>query len=445
MKKIALILAIVSIFSLRNLAYAAFNSGSTGADGPFNPAANIEVVLPPDGVLNYTTVDIPAGVIVTFKKNTANTPVYMLATGDVKIYGTIDVSATGASATAPGKGGPGGFDGGFGGGNNVGGGKGLGPGGGYPGLYAGGRGGGGGFGTQGHYTSGAQHGMGGPVYGNAVLQPLIGGSGGGGGGGTSTGSAGHGGGGGGAILIASSTSIDIFGTIKADGGKGRDGSGHGSGGSGGAIKLVTNTLSGNGTIQAKNGTSDYYGYDGGIGRIRLEVSTNNFSNPTDPAYSFGAPSSVFPPSPPSLSIDSIAGVTVPPNPTGAYNQPDMMLDSMTANPVTVVVSAANIPVNTTVAVKVIPQYGDNTYDSQDSILTGTDQSSTASADVTLSTSYSNIVTAEATFIILQAMYWNGEEIDRVKVATQMGGKSDTVYITKSGKEIPADLLAGVYH
>ena len=46
----------------------AYNSGSTGADGAFNPVVDTEVVLPPDGIFNYTTVTIPAGVTVTFKR-----------------------------------------------------------------------------------------------------------------------------------------------------------------------------------------------------------------------------------------------------------------------------------------------------------------------------------------------------------------------------------------
>src|SRR2546428_12637891 len=62
-----------------------FSSGSTGADGALAPTGNTTVPLPPDGVLNFTTVNIPAGVTVTFAKNAANTPVTMLATGDVTI------------------------------------------------------------------------------------------------------------------------------------------------------------------------------------------------------------------------------------------------------------------------------------------------------------------------------------------------------------------------
>ena len=41
-------------------AQAQFSSGSTGADGALNPTVNTEVVLPPSGILNYSTVNIPA-------------------------------------------------------------------------------------------------------------------------------------------------------------------------------------------------------------------------------------------------------------------------------------------------------------------------------------------------------------------------------------------------
>lgn len=52
-----------------------FNSGSTGSLGAFAPTINTTIALPPDGVLNYTTVNIPSGVTVTFTPNAANTPV----------------------------------------------------------------------------------------------------------------------------------------------------------------------------------------------------------------------------------------------------------------------------------------------------------------------------------------------------------------------------------
>jgi len=143
-------LAMLGVFGLAALAGApahaqTFESGSTGADGPFSPTANVTVTLPPNGVFNYTTVTIPSGVTVRYTPNTANTPVTILASGNVTIAGTIDVSGgrggVGSAQTilSPngGRGGPGGFDGGSGANGVVTttGGAGLGPGGGAGGVF----------------------------------------------------------------------------------------------------------------------------------------------------------------------------------------------------------------------------------------------------------------------------------------------------------------------
>ena len=65
-----------------------FNSGSTGADGAFNPSCTpppctVTVTLPPTGVFNLTTINVPANITVKFTKNADNTPVTMLASGNV--------------------------------------------------------------------------------------------------------------------------------------------------------------------------------------------------------------------------------------------------------------------------------------------------------------------------------------------------------------------------
>lgn len=442
MKRLVLFV-LISLLFLTNNAHAAFVSGSTGADGAFNPTANIEVALPANGILNYTTVNIPSGVTVTFKKNAANTPVYMLATGDITIAGTVKLDGastvyTNPVTTTPGAGGPGGYDGGYGGATALPGGKGLGPGGGGGGpssIYV--IAGGGGFGTSGG-TQGANYGVGGPSYGNARIIPLIGGSGGGGQTGSTIAPSYGGGGGGGAILIASSSTITVTGTITANGG---DGYGNAGGGSGGAIRLIANTISGNGTISAKGGDISYL-HKGGEGRIRLEATTNNRTAGTDPVYTYGQPGTVFVANVPSLTITSIAAVNVPASPTGSYAQPDILLPSTTTNPVAVNLSAANIPVSTTVAVSVIPQYGSAA--SVNATLSGTDLASTGSASVNLSTSYSNIIMAQATFTLLTAMFYDDEKIEKVRVAAVMGKESEVVYITESGREIKAaEMMAGL--
>jgi len=438
MKK-SCVLTLFFLLVFVSAAYADFVSGSTGADGAFNPSTNITVQLPSSGVFNYTTVTIPTGVTVTFRKNAANTPVYILATGDVTIAGNIQVDGqsvvySNPVVTTPGTGGPGGYDGGYGGTTTLAGGKGLGPGGGGGGpnsTYS--TGGGGGFGTAGG-SQGANYGAGGATYGSARLIPLIGGSGGGGQAG-STAASGYGGaGGGGAILIASSTNINVTGSITANGGNGY---GYSGGGSGGAIRLIANTITGTGVISAKGGSLSA-NCKGGQGRIRVEAFTNTYTPGTDPAYTFGQPGSVFPANVPALSMTSIAGVTVPANPTGSYATPDLLLPNTTTNPVTVNIAASNIPVGTTVAVTVTPQLGSSS--SVNTTLTGTNSSSTASANVTLSTQYSNVITAQATFTLLASLYYENEKIDKVRVATRLDGESEAVYITESGREIPAALV-----
>ena len=445
MRKTMLVLGILSLLWLWSAtAHADLVSGSTGALGVFNPTANTVVTLPSDGVLNYTTVNIPAGVTITFTKNAANTPVHMLATGDVVIAGTINVNGTNASSNNIGFGGPGGFNGGYGGGTSIAGGNGAGPGGGKVLTSTGGGGGFGSNGTRGYSASSG--GAGGTAYGNPRLLPLIGGSGGGGGAGTTTSSAYSGGGGGGAIVIASNTQISVTGAIYANGGNslGNNYSDPyaGGGGSGGAIKLISNTISGNGTIEAAGGTGSQSWGGGGAGRIRIEAVSNTRTSSTDPPYTYGSPTTVFPANPPSLNITSIGGTNVPASPTGAYNQPDITLPSNTINPITVNVSATNIPLPNDVTITVIPQYSDATATNASAALSGTNSASTASANVNLSTTYANVITAQVTFTVV-AMYYNGEEIDKVRVSATLGGKSETTYITKSGKEVKGELVAAL--
>ena len=169
-----------------------FSSGSTGADGALDLTNGSQTVqVPPSGIFNYTTVNVPAGQTLSFTNNLTNTPVIMLAQGNVTIAGTINLSSPTGSSTP----GPGAF---YGGGPGT---PGWGPGG------------------------GAAQPDGGQWMGPLTLFPNIGGSGGAGGYynagpeyGCNTYAVG-GGGGGGAITIASSTSITISasGAVQASG------------------------------------------------------------------------------------------------------------------------------------------------------------------------------------------------------------------------------------
>jgi hypothetical protein len=479
MKKVIGILTMCLISFLYTVQAEAgpFISGSTGADGPFNPPTTVPagttvngntviVPLPASGIFNFTTIDIATGMTVKFQRNATNTPVYILTTADVNVSGTVDISggdgARGDSGNvgpaAGGKGGPGGFDGGYGGvatnsGSPATPGYGLGPGGGNPCIY----GIGGSFATPAIIYAGCS----GPAntYGNSTLIPLIGGSGGAGGlpynyGTPPFNNGGGGGGGGGAILIASSGNINIAGAIKAIGGNGGNQANYMSGGgSGGAIRLMGNNVTANnptvgGAILFVSGGNggNFAGYTnpgGGSGRIRIEAySSGGIVTDQSSQYnlfpSITTPTIVFLPQIPSLSIVNIAGVPVPASAAGSYGNPDISLPSVTANPVAVQVAATNIPAGTTITVQAVPQ--SDIPSSSTATLSGSTSSSTATASVNISMTYPTIITAQTIFAVQTAMYWEGEKIDKVRVASAMGKQSQAVYITESGKEIPAAKL-----
>lgn len=441
------------ILSLSPLVATAFNSGSTGADGAFSPTVSQEIILPPDGIFNFTDVDIPSGVVITFRRNTTNTPVTILASGDVTVAGEIELSGSRAALAGtagdgnlgddgiPGLGGPGGFDGGRGGAPSTRGGAGLGPGAGNSNDPP--RGGaGGGFGTvggNGRFAGGA-----GPTYGSTTLLPLIGGSGGGGGSGGANFGGSGGGGGAGAILIAASGEVAVTGTIRANGGRGGESNGSGGGaaggsGSGGGIRIVATTISGGGTIEARSaggigGTGGNNGGAGGNGRIRLESENFTYSRSTVPAFTFGAPGEVFVAGIPTLRITSVAGVPAPAEPTG---DADITLATSEPNPVTVEFATTSVPVGNTITLTVTPPDDGPTVAISDA-LSGSQASATASVAVdipegpsVLSATLSFTVTASLGDALRQ--FAEGERVERVMLAAAPGGDSVTTFITASGR------------
>ena len=474
-----------------------FSSGSTGAQGAFPPTGGIapptgtttftisltdgklyyyngswtNVTLPNvpdggfrDGILNFTTINIPSGSAVYISRNASNTPVVLLATGNVTLAGTIDVSGTSASTWGrPGPAGPGGFGGGAGsdGITSNAGGIGLGPGGGggasgsvNGGVYTGG--GGGGYGTSGTagnvYYTGNTPGAGGATYGSSNLRPIVGGSGGGGGvGNVPSATGGGGGGGGGAIVIASSTSIAITGSpaIRANGGDGGTGSyGGGGAGSGGAIRLIAPTISGSGTLVAQGGNGGGWGGGtGGNGRIRLEATTLSYSGNSTPFAVAGLPQSIFPSTgQPTLAIASIGGLPAPVFPAGSFvATPDVLLPTGSTNPVAVVLTATNVPIGTAVQLTATPQIGSKST-ATCSLLDGSLASSTCTASLSISLTQTNVLTASATFPLVAStgegpVYAEGEEVKWVKLAAAFGGASTLTYVTASGREVPAELTA----
>jgi hypothetical protein len=444
-------------------AQTSFSSGSTGADGAFAPASNQTVAVPSSGVFNFTTVNVPAGVTVTFTRNAQNTPVTILASGNITIAGSLVLSGqAGATSGAGGIGGSGGFDGGMGGFGlpNYSGNPGQGPGAGTSGKKSsttnGSGGGGGGFNIAGLNGGGeaGSFGLGGPKYGSNTLLPLSGGSGGGGGGASTSARGASGGGGGGAILLASSGTITFSGTptINAQGGAGGSASasganfGGGGGGSGGAIRLIANTISGAATLNVNGGASGGCwsggcGGSGGLGYVRVEAYdlsgfTATGGSPNN--LSFAVPNPVALTTVPQLRVASVAGVNAPTTPLGSFQGvPDVLVPASQANPVTVALEAANIPLGTVIQVTLIPSFGARTTVSS-SALAGTEAASTATASLTLPSGMSVIsatAVCDLSLASVRPIFIDGERVHSFEVAAVFGGRSKVTYITASGRRI----------
>ncbi len=309
-------------------------STSTGAFGPLTLADNETRVinLPADGRINATTIALGTGSKLSFVRNFANTPVYLLATGAVSIKGTVDVSGyDSTNSSTPGLGGPGGYDGGRGTTASGANGWGLGPGGGKPGQWlelepA--------FQLSGVFS--ADQGTNTAKYGNSLLIPLIGGS--GGGGGSGAGQAGAGGGG--AVLLASDVSILVDATTTTTAGLYAMGGladhpstgKNGGPGSGGGIRLLAPTISFSGNPWLRAFTR-YQNSGRQPDRIRLDglelTGVMGRLAQVVPPASIGRNMIAFPATLPKIEIISAAGQTVDPAasttvtvpPGGAAQQP----------------------------------------------------------------------------------------------------------------------------
>lgn len=437
-------------------------------DGTFAPTTSIICQVPESGVFNFTTVNIPSGAIVTFRRNSKNTPVTILVSGDVTIAGTIDVSGEIGGKRRGGIGGSGGFDGGAGGLGIVGYEipiNGNGPGGGLGGFG----GGGGGYAVAGSNgtvgtppTSDQNSGKGGPRYGTQSLLPLIGGSGGGGGqgavGSSFVANGGSGGGGGGAILIVTSGAV-AFGSnsiIDAHGGAGSTEqssiSTPGGGGSGGAIRIVAQAVTGNprylsveGGAGGPGGNSPRNGGSGGHGYIRIEaVDQTNFS-PQRILPGLAAaisivtiPRPAMPADAPKLTIKSIAGINAPALPRGVLSDPpDINLSPSQTNPVPIVVTGENFPANTEIQVTVTPDIGERKTERCN--LAGTAAPLSCTVNMNIPDNGISVIQATATIdrtvAQLNPIFLEGERVKRMEISASFGGTSEVTYITESGRRI----------
>jgi len=310
--------------TLNSRAQSTFNSGSDGSYGAMDITTNTTLDLPANGIFNCTTITIASNATLSFTPNALNTPVYLLAQGDVTINGTIDVSGSAATALLGGAGGPGGFAGGNPGNMGLPAGDGHGPGAGRagPGWASADSGavGSASYGTRSlNYQETTNTGS---VYGSPLLIPLVGGSGGGG----VVGGAG-GNGGGGAILLASNTRIDVYGTIRAASPWIAAGYINVGCGSGGAIRLVAPIVGGVGYLDASGGVSccALSRMVGGAGRVRIDcidrrslaLTTSGFVieggswSPVSSQVTVGANMVAIPTNAPRLDITQAGGNTIP--------------------------------------------------------------------------------------------------------------------------------------
>lgn len=358
---------------------------SQAATGAWNSPGAGNGVYDPDRwavVFKYSSVTMPSGCnsTIRFINHPSRAPVVWLVSGNVTLNrsdSVIDLSGETASTTAHGEPGPGGFRGGVGYQSaSLPASGGFGPGGGAPGTT----GQGGNYSTKGGLNTG-------PIYGNARILPLIGGSGGGGKSDQNLGS----GGAGGALLIAATGAIALNGAITANGtcefywGAGCSG--------GGAIRLVAETITGNGRIEANGGSSNYSA-GGGAGRVRLESNSYTGTIVTSPVANAVQPDNpvlIWPPATaPTVRVVSIGGASAPADPRALLTGPDLTLSNVASG--NIVLETQNVETNASVVVRVTPKYG--APFSVNATLT--------SGNATLATWTASNVTLPADYFVVQA-------------------------------------------
>ena len=146
-----------------------------------------------------------------------------------------------------------------------------------------------------------------------------------------------------------------------------------------------------------------------------------------------------------LAIQSIAGNAVPSNPTGALATPDVLIPAGTVNPVPVVVSYANIPLNTPITVIGQPVNGASVI-----ATTPSDASGTVTFSLSLprggGTIYARAVVPVATGLASldkdkkttrsyaeTGLTTEGERFAKMEITATPGRKQEIAYITESGK------------
>ena len=335
-------------------AHAQLTIPSDGSDGAFAPVANVEIDLglattalwnaPGSGngvydaekwavVFKYSSVNIPAGVKVTFKNHPTYAPVVWLVQGNVTIAGELNLDGKVSNPTTVGRltppePGPGGFRGGASGASGKG--SGYGPG-------------------------ASNHGRFAAAYGNPQIIPLIGGS---GASSSYTSSSGDSAGGGGAILIASAQTVTIEGKISAKSYSPPSSNYTGGTGSGGAIRIVAGQVLGSGQVSADapySPTTD--------GRLRFETNALSSTIQTTPE-TIGVPPAnppvIWPAAnAPTARVVSVDAVNAPLDPRAPLVAgADVAIQN--SNQVAFLIETQNFPIEGVVQLNITPKFGNRT-------------------------------------------------------------------------------------
>ena len=106
---------------------------------------------------------------------------------------------------------------------------------------------------------------------------------------------------------------------------------------------------------------------------------------------------------------------------------------------TVALQAANIPLGTTVEVRLTPASG-SPASVQSTPLTGTVAASIATASLTLPAGQSLLYATASIDLTsnvaqLKPLFIEGERVRKIEVGANFGGKSDVVYVTETGRRV----------
>jgi hypothetical protein len=93
--------------------------------------------------------------------------------------------------------------------------------------------------------------------------------------------------------------------------------------------------------------------------VRFDANENDFGGSISGAFTQGSQFIIIPTAGqlPQLTVTSVGGVPVSASPTGVLSTPDAVLSAQQNNPIPIVVSCANLPLNSQITVSVKPANG----------------------------------------------------------------------------------------